>query len=338
MKAAKLTRPGTIEIVQIPQPIIENGSQVLVRVKAVGICGTDLHTFKGERNDIDYPRVMGHELSGIVEETGKDVTRVKKGDRVIYDPVNSCGTCRTCRSGHENVCGDVKCFGVQMDGGFQEYIVVGEDHLYPFRGTASYECAALGEPFSIAANIAVKAQAETGNNAVIFGAGTIGIAVLSVLKKHGVHVLMTDIADVKLKIAEEFGADVTVNSREQSLEEAVEAFSPGGADVVIDAVGFASTFEQAVKLAAPCGRIVEIGFDDREASIAPGLITRKELTIAGSRMNCHRFETVSRWLEEGTITDQMISAVYPMEKLQQAFEDTLANGDHWLKTMIKIDD
>ncbi len=311
---------------------------MLVRVKAVGICGTDLHTFKGDRNDIDYPRVMGHELSGIVEDTGKHVTRVKKGDRVVYDPVNSCGTCRTCRSGHENVCGSVKCFGVQMDGGFQEYIVVEEDHLYPFNGPASYECAALGEPFSIAANITAKAQAETGNRAVIFGAGTIGIAVLSVLKKHGVHVLVSDIADVKLKIAEDFGADVTVNSKEKSLEEAVEMFSPGGVDVVIDAVGYASTFEQAIKLAAPCGRIVEIGFDDREARIAPGIITRKELTIAGSRMNCHRFETVTRWLEDGTITRKMISAVYPLEKLQQAFEDTLTNGDHWLKTIIKIDD
>lgn len=336
MKAAKLITPGHIEIAEISRPEIEKEHQVLVKVKAVGICGTDLHTFKGERNDVDYPRIMGHELSGIVEEVGKNVTRVKPGDKVVYDPVNACGTCKTCRSGHENVCSQVKCFGVQMDGGFQEYIVVGEDHLYPYGGSASFECAALGEPFSIAANIVEKTKLEKGDSAVVFGAGTIGIAVLQVLKRSGIRVLMTDIADVKLKIAEEFQADVIVNSQKEDLMEAAERFSPGGVEAVIDAVGSASTFEQAVQMAAPCGTIVEIGFDSRKAGIAPEIITKRELTIAGSRMNCHKFGVVSKWLEDGTITDKMISATYSLENIQEAFEAALANSSHWLKTMIVI--
>ena len=172
---------------------------------------------------------------------------------------------------------------------------------------------------------------------MIFGAGTIGVAVLQVLKKQGIKVLVTDIADVKLKIAENFGADAVVDSTKQNLEEEVEKFSEGGVEAVIDAVGMHFTFAQAVKLAAPCGTIVEIGFDDTGRNTA-GLITRKELTIAGSRMNCHRFGTVSKWLEDGTITDKMISAVYPLDEIQTAFEDMLARSDHWLKVIIRIDE
>lgn len=336
MKAARLTAPGHIEIVEIERPEIKEGNQVLVRVKAAGICGTDLHTFKGERNDVEYPRIMGHELSGFVEDVGENVSRVKPGDRVVYDPVNACGSCKICRSGHENVCSQVKCFGVQMDGGFQEYIVVNEDHLYPYRGSASYECAALGEPFSIAANIVGKTRIKAKESAVIFGAGTIGIAVLQVLKKMGVRVLVTDIADEKLEMAKTFEADETVNSRKEDLKDKVEQFSTGGVEAVIDAAGSAFTLEQAVELAAPSGTVVEIGFDGRKAAIAPEIITKRELTIAGSRMNCHKFDIVAGWLEDGTITDSMISAIYPLDEIQKAFEETLKNNGHWLKTMIRI--
>ena len=195
----------------------------------------------------------------------------------------------------------------------------------------------MGEPFSIAVNIVAKANVKSGDKAVIFGAGTIGVAGLQVLKKQRIKVLVTDIADVKLKIAENFGADAVVNSTKQNLEE-VEKFSEGGVEAVIDAVGMHFTFAQAVKLAAPCGTIVEIGFDDTPAEIPAGLITRKELTIAGSRMNCHRFETVSKWLEDGNIIDKMISAVYPLDEIQTAFEDMLARSDHWLKVIIRIDE
>ena len=171
---------------------------------------------------------------------------------------------------------------------------------------------------------------------VIFGAGTIGIAVLQVLKKMGVRVLVTDIADEKLEMAKTFEADETVNSRKEDLKDKVEQFSTGGVEAVIDAAGSAFTLEQAVELAAPSGTVVEIGFDGRKAAIAPEIITKRELTIAGSRMNCHKFDIVAGWLEDGTITDSMISAIYPLDEIQKAFEETLKNNGHWLKTMIRI--
>lgn len=336
MKSARLTAQRHIEIVEVPEPKIQNEHEVLVRVKSVGICGTDLHTFKGERDDTVYPLVMGHELSGVVEAVGASVTRVKPGDSVIYDPVNSCGHCKTCESGHENVCSDVKCFGVQMNGGFQELITVEDSHLYPFKKGIPYNRAALGEPFSIAANIVAKAQIQPGDKVVIFGAGTIGIATLFAARQYDAFIIVSDVADTKLSIAKNFGADAVINSAKEDLQSALSEYADGGVNVVIDAVGIAPLFEQAVKIAAPCARIVEIGFDGRTAAIAPVDLTKKELMILGSRMNCHRFDTIVEWLESGVITDQMISQVYPLEQLQQAFEDTLKNGGQWLKTMIEI--
>ena len=336
MRTAKLVAPYRIEVGEAQEPQVNDSHQVLVRVKAVGICGTDLHTFKGERTDVEFPRVMGHELSGIVIGAGDSVSRVKEGDHVIYDPVNSCGNCRTCSSGHENVCREVKCFGVQMDGGFQDVIAVSEDKLYPVPKEIPFEYAALPEPFSIAANIIAKADMRQEDRVVIFGAGTIGIAVLQAVKRLGNQVLVTDMAVEKLALARGFGADETVNSLKDNLHEAVGAFSPGGADILIDAVGTASILSECIQLAAPCANIVEIGFDEQESLIRPSDITKKELTIKGSRMNCHRFDIVAEWLKEGLITDKMISRIYPLEQIEQAFRDTLEQGGTWLKTMIRL--
>lgn len=335
MRSAKLISANTIKLMEEPVPSINAENEVLVEIKAVGICGTDLHIFKGERGDVEYPRVMGHELSGLVKQIGEGVTRVKVGDRVVLDPVFSCGECATCHAGHENVCNDVKCYGVQMDGGFQDYVVVEEQHLYPFDSKITYEQAALAEPFSIAANILSKTMVSSEDSVMIIGSGTIGICVAQAAKGLGAKVLVTDVVNEKLVKAREAGADVTVNSSQVSLKEAVEHFSPGGVSVVIDAVGIASLTEQAVDLAAPCGRIAVIGFDSKPAAIAPVKITKKELTIVGSRMNCHQFPKVMQWLEEGKIqADMMISRTYPLEKIQKAFEDTIASGVEVVKTVI----
>lgn len=276
---------------------------------------------------------MGHELSGIVEQVGKSVSRLKIGDHVVFDPVVSCGSCRICKSGHENVCNDVKCFGVQIDGGFQDYIVVDEKRLYPYSDDISFVQAALAEPFSVAANILARAQACAEDSIVIIGAGTIGLAILQAAKGLGARVLISDIENSKLEMAKKFGADYIVNSKENDLVQEVDTFSPGGANVVIDAVGVSPLTEQSVDLAAPTARVVIIGFDSNSARIPPVKITKKELTLVGSRMNCNQFPTVVKWLESGIIhTEWMISNIYPLEKIQQAFEDTLANANSVIKT------
>lgn len=338
MRAASLVELNKIEIIDIPVPEIVEDTDVQVQVKAVGICGTDLHMFREHRADVQLPRIMGHELAGLVTKVGSGVTRVKVGDRVVLDPVFACGTCPTCRKGYPNVCSSVKCYGVQMDGGYQDYIVVGEQHLYPFDASISYEEAALAEPFSIASNILDRVQLTDADNLLLIGGGTIGLSVLQVAKSFGARVMIADVAADKLEIAKTMGADRVVNSKEEDLTAAAEAFAPGGFDVVIDAVGITPLFQQSLNFAAPRARVACIGFDARPAEIPPVLVTKKELSIIGSRMNCYRFPIVMEWLSAGKIqADKMISRKYSIEDIQTAFEETLANSATSVKTLIVFD-
>ncbi len=185
MKATQIIDKKTIKVVDIAEPTIKKSTEVKVKVKAVGICGTDLHIFKDGRADVIFPRVMGHELAGEVVEVGSDVKNLKAGDRVVLDPVFACGECPTCQKGYQNVCANVRCYGVQMDGGFQEYIVEEEKHFYPFPDSISYEQAALAEPYSIAVNILDRAMATEKDNIIVIGSGTIGLAILQVAKGIG---------------------------------------------------------------------------------------------------------------------------------------------------------
>lgn len=338
MRVAKLVELEKIEVVDLPTPELHADTDVQVQVKAVGICGTDLHMFKEARADVTLPRIMGHELSGLVTKVGSGVTRVKVGDHVALDPVFACGTCRTCQKGYPNVCDHVRCFGVQMDGGYQDYIVVGEEHLYSYPDHISYEDAALAEPFSIASNILDRVQATGDDTILVIGSGTIGLAILQMAKALGARVMVTDMIAEKLETAAEMGADAVVDSKKASLPEAAEKFAPGGFDVVLDAVGITPVLEQAIQYAAPRARISCIGFDARPAQIPPVLITKKELSVIGSRMNCYQFPTVMQWLNDGKIqASKMISKKYSIENIQKAFEETLSNSAGNIKTVITFD-
>ncbi|MFI3172238.1 MAG: alcohol dehydrogenase catalytic domain-containing protein [Eubacteriales bacterium] len=335
MRKALLTEVGKIEVVEAAIPEIVESTDVQVKIKAVGICGTDLHIFKAGRADVQLPRVMGHELSGEVTAVGADVTTVKVGDKVVLDPVYACGTCPTCQKGYQNVCDSVKCYGVHMDGGFQDYIVTGEKHLYVVDEKISYEEAALAEPFSVAANILGRTMATANDNIIVIGSGTIGLCIVQAAVGMGARVMVADIADEKLAKAKEFGAEIVVNSKDASIEDAIAAFAPGGLDVVIDAVGVTPLFQASINYAAPRARIACIGFDAKPAEIPPVVVTKKELSIIGSRMNCYKFPTVMEWLNNNKIeAAKMVSKAYPVENIQEAFEYTLANPNATVKTLI----
>ncbi len=337
MKAAKIVDIQKIEVVDVETPQVQGAKDVQVQVKAVGICGTDLHIFSHGRADVAFPRVMGHELSGTVTAVGSDVETLKVGDMVVLDPVFACGECPTCQKGYPNVCESVKCYGVQMDGGFQEVIVEDEKHFIKVGEGVSFEEAALAEPFSIAANILDRLQATGKDNVIVIGAGTIGLSIVQAAVGMGARVMVADVVDSKLEKAKEFGAEVIVNSKVDSVEDAIAKFAPGGLDVVIDAVGITPLFQKSIEYAAPRGRVACIGFDASMAEISPIVVTKKELSIIGSRMNCYQFPTVMEWLNGGKIqADKMVSKEYNIDDIQQAFEDTLANGQNVIKALIKF--
>jgi len=335
MRVAKLVEVGKFRVEEAPEPELVNADDVKVKVMAVGICGTDLHIFKEGRSDVLLPRVMGHELSGEVVEVGSGVTMLKVGDRVALDPVFACGKCPACKKGYLNVCETVRCFGVQMDGGYKDFIVVGEKHLFPFRSSVSFESAALAEPFSIGSNIVDRTAVKPGEKVLVIGSGTIGLSIVQMAKSIGANVMVADIVDKKLNVAARMGADKTVNSKACDLKAKAEKFSPGGFDVVIDAVGITPLFVQSFEYAAPRARVACIGFDSTPASIPPIMVTKKELSIIGSRMNCNRFPEVMKLLDTERIDgNQMISRRYSVNEIQEAFEETLANSADCIKNLI----
>ncbi len=335
MRSAKLVAPRQIEIFEDRMPLPTEG-EVLVRVRAAGVCGSDLHIYQGERSDVALPRILGHELVGEVESVGSGVTRFSRGDRVTVDPVVSCGKCVSCRRGYDNLCSTVKCLGVQVDGGYCDYIAVPEEKVYVLPGGMTWEKAALIEPFSIGAEVLARSEAGKGDKVLVIGAGTIGLCILQAMKIAGAEVLITDFADSRLKVAETLGADRTVNGRTGDLAGALADFTGEfGADVVVEAVGMPRLLEESLGYAAPGGRIVVLGFHPEPAKIPEVIVVKKELKIIGSRMNCRRFPQVIEWFEKGQVNPEaLISAVYPFEKINTAFRDILEDPEKYLKVLI----
>ena len=335
VRSAKLTAPRKIEIFEEERPSPRAG-EVLIHIRAAGICGSDLHIYQGERSDVALPRVLGHELVGEVESVGAGATRFKKGDRVAIDPVVSCGSCLSCRRGYDNLCSTVKCLGVQVDGGYCDYFAVPEEKVYALPSDMPWEKAVLIEPFSISAEVLARSEVKAGDKVLVIGAGTIGLCILQAMKLAGADVLITDFVDSRLEKAKHLGADRCVNGGKEILADAVREFTGDfGADVVVEAVGIPELLEESLAFAAPGGRIVVLGFHPAPAKIPEVTVVKKELKIIGSRMNCRRFPQVIEWFDGNRVNPEaLVSAVYPFEKMDDAFRDILAAPDRYLKVVI----
>ncbi|MEN3202830.1 MAG: zinc-binding alcohol dehydrogenase family protein [Atribacterota bacterium] len=320
VRAVLVPEPGKLVLAEKAVPIIRESTEVLVRVKAGGICGTDLHIFHGTSPVATYPRVIGHEFVGEVVARGRGVTRVREGDHVVVEPIFFCGKCYPCSIGRPNVCENLEVMGVHRDGGFQEYVVVPERNVYPFSKDISWEEAVLMEPFTIALQVADRGNIASSDTVFIIGAGPIGLCILAYLKYLGAQCGISDIIPKRLERAKNLGADFVVHSGEENLEREVLRHFPGGAHVVIDASGLPETFAQAVQLASRAGRVVVLGFHTAPSPIPQASITLRELTIVGSRLQAHKFPQVVALFEERKLQPgKLVSHVFSFERVHEAF-------------------
>ncbi len=317
MKVVVLEAPGRVRIEERPIPEPGEG-QALVRVSTGGMCGTDLASYRGSNPLVAYPIVPGHELCGEVVDVRGDGP-FSPGDRVVVDPVRSCGSCRPCRLGRPNCCEDIRVMGVHRDGGWAEYIIVDINRLFHAPEGVPPEVAALCEPYAIGAYANQRGEVREGESVVVIGAGTIGLAALQVAKARGARVLSVDVVPRKLELARRMGADMAVDAR-GDVEGAVREFTGGeGPDVVIEAVGRPETMRRAVELAAPAGRVVAVGVVGGDISFPGPVFYRKELDFRGSRNSLGQFPQVIRWIGEGKLTpDRMITHRFPMERAGEA--------------------
>ena len=340
MKVIQVNKPGELGIIDKPEPTAPAAGEAIIRIKAAGICGSDVHIFHGKNPFAIYPRILGHEAAGEVVRIGEAVTNVKVGDHVVVDNVFSCGKCYACRIGRPNVCIDVKVLGVHIDGVFSELLKLPADHLYPVPGDLSWEMAATMEPYAIAAEAVDRGQVNAGDTVLICGAGPIGLVILQACKSLGARVLIMDIVDSRLQAAQAMGADAVVNTKTSDLETAVKAFTDGeGINVAMEATGVISILELIIaKLMSPAGRVVVLGFPVEPAKIAPADIMKRELDIKGSRLNNRKFAEVVRWFDEKKVDPTgLVSHVLPYTDVEKGMELFANHPEEVCKILIKFD-
>lgn len=327
MLAVRVYGKEDMRIVDIPEPTIQSSTDVIVKVKAVGICGSDKGIYNGANPFVELPRVMGHEFVGEVAKIGEQVTEFKVGDHVVIEPISYDGTCYACRQHMPNACANLKVLGVHQDGGMQEYIKVPVKQLHKINKDVPWTTAVLAEPYTIAGNATTRGEVGLSKTVVIQGAGTIGQLCLRVAKAKGAQVLISDMAQEKLDFAKENGADAIVNIKDKNLIEEVKKWTNGEmANVVIDAVGAPSTFKDCLELAGVAGRIVPMGFSTAPVTITQQPIMQKQLTICGSRHQTFQFEPIIRAIEDGKLgNDGMTNQIFNIKDVQKAMD--LMNND-----------
>lgn len=328
MKAIVVEKPFSISIKDVPRPTIKHENEVLIRVISGGICGSDIGIYNGTNSLASYPRIIGHEFGGYVEQIGKEVTQVAIGDFVAVDPVCSCGTCYACTHNRHNVCSSLTVRGVHEDGGFAEYVVVSATQCYkidPKKMDPSYVC--LVEPFSVGMQVNCRANTGAGDTVLVMGSGPIGMCVMLIAKQRGAKVIMTDIVQERLELAQKCGADLTVNVSQQDIKPIIdEITNREGVTVAVDTVCSLTSVPECIELVCPAGRVIVLGLKDKPSDIPQVNITKKEVDVLGSRLNNYRFPEVISLFEEGKIDPSQIrTMVYPFEKVEEAIQTIINN-------------
>jgi Threonine dehydrogenase and related Zn-dependent dehydrogenases len=321
MKSIVVKKPNelVIEEREVPQPA---KGEVRVKVKLAGICGSDSHIYRGHNPFAKYPRVIGHEFFGIIDEVGEGVDRTRIGERVSIDPVISCGCCYPCSVGRPNVCSSLTVLGVHRDGGFSQYTTVPSNNAYTIPDDICDEFAVMIEPFTIAANATGHLKPTTDDIALIYGAGPMGLTSVQALK--GVYqvkqVIVVDRIDERLAMAQTSGADLVINNSELSLKDELEKrnIKP---TIIIDAACHPTILSEAIAIASPAARILIMGFSSDPCQITQQGITSKELSIFSSRLNANKFPVVIDWLKKKLIDPQkLITHQFDYTQVVQAIE------------------
>lgn len=337
MKALMITAASQTALTDIPEPVPTAG-EVKIRVRRVGLCGSDLSTFRGQNAMAPFPRIPGHEIGGEIVETGNGVTSCATGDRVVVLPYTECGGCAACRNGRANACEHNQTLGVQRDGALCAFITVPQSKVIVCNNLG-YDHLALVEPLSVGMHVARRAGVDVGEDVVVFGCGVIGLGAIAAAAGKGGKVVAVDIDDRKKDIALACGADRFFNSRESSLADLGVSLDGGrGPAVVIEAAGVADTYRAAIDLVAYTGRVAYVGYAKKDVAYDTGLFVKKELAILGARNATLRdFTGVLHLLEKGHYPlDRLITGAYPLEEAGKALENWSSDPGSVVKTVIAI--
>ena len=339
MKAVQIVNPSEMKVVELEKPTVGAG-EVLVRIKYVGFCGSDLNTFLGRNPMVKLPVIPGHEVGAVIEEIGPDVPAgFEKGMNVTLNPYTNCGKCASCRNGRVNACEHNETLGVQRNGAMCEYIALPWSKIIPAHRIPPRDCALI-EPMSVGFHAVSRAQVTDIDIVMVIGCGMIGMGAIVRSALRGATVIAVDLDDEKLELAKRIGAHHTINSMTENVHECLTKITEGlGPDVVIEAVGSPATYVMAVNEVGFTGRVVCIGYAKSEVSFQTKYFVQKELDIRGSRNALPTdFRAVIRYMEQGTCPkDELISKVVKPEAAIQAMKEWAAAPGKVFRILVEFD-
>lgn len=324
-----------VEIRDVPIPEI-GPKEILMKVKAVGVCGSDLHMYHDIQGfAVKRPVILGHEFAGIVEEVGTEVTQFKKGDRVVSEtPAYVCETCLYCKTGNYNLCPNRKGFGVLTDGAMGQFVKTREAIVHHLPDGIPFEKAALTEPACVAYNaVAHHSKIRPGDYVVVFGPGPIGLMCIQIAKLFSpgkLTVVGLEKDANRLELAKEFGADEVIIAEKQDVVAEVLAYGDGfGPDLVLDAVGVSATLKQSIDMVRPAGQITKIGWGPEPIEFSLDPLIQKAARLQGSFSHTYpMWEKVLLLMKRGVINPLPMAKLYSLEEWKIAFEemDSLAHA------------
>jgi L-iditol 2-dehydrogenase len=342
MRALQLTAYNRLDLVEVPEPEL-GPHDVLVRVRACGICGSDVHGLDGSTGRRLPPLIMGHEAAGDIAGTGSAVTGWAAGDRVTFDSTISCGACEPCRSGLVNLCDRRRVIGVSIpeyraQGAFAECIAVPEHILYRLPDSVSYVQGAMVEPLSIALHAASRAAIRPDSRVVVVGAGVIGLLLVQALRARGCRTIVAvDLDGRRLTLASRFGATATLHADSPTLErDILAATADAGADVAFEVVGIASTVRLATLSVRKGGAVVLVGNVAPAVELPLQVVVTRQLSLFGSAASAGEYPECLAMISSGAVdVSALVSAVAPLEEGAAWFERLRARDDGLLKVVLE---
>jgi threonine dehydrogenase-like Zn-dependent dehydrogenase len=337
MKAVVLEAPGQVQLASIPEARIANEDEILLQVRKIGLCGTDLNSYRGRNALVSFPRVPGHEIAATVAELNPKYPEWQPGTQVTLSPYKNCGQCAACKRNRPNACKFNQTLGVQRDGALTELIAVPANKL--FRAALSLQELCLVEPLTVGFHSTARGRVTEMDTVAVFGCGGVGLGAVAAAAFKGATVIGVDLDDAKLATARKAGASHTINSSSQDLHEMLEQVTDGrGPDVIIEAIGSRQTFRAAVDEVAQTGRVVYLGFAKEEVGYETRLFVLKELDILGSRNALPEdFHAVIRMLEAKRFpVEDAVTHMVPMEEAPRIFEAWNHEPTRFGKIMIDV--
>ena len=340
MRQAIMVSPGKIELRDVPEPGQLKDDEVLLRIKRIGVCGSDIHVFHGKHPATPYPVVQGHEYSAIVEAIGQKVSKVKPGMRVTARPQLVCGECGPCKRGQYNACQKLKVQGFQAPGVAQDLFVTTEDRIVVFPDTMTFEQGAMIEPAAVGAHSTNRASGLKGKNVVVSGAGTIGNLVAQFAIARGASkVLITDMSDYRLNIARQCGIKGILNVKTTLFEKGIKSFfGDEGFQVGFEAAGVQSSLDALIQFVEKGGDVVILGVYSQNPVVNMFYLGEHELNVYGSMMYRHEdYEAAVEMISSGKImTSPLLTNSFPFSKYLDAYKFIDEQGDKSMKVMIDL--